>query len=73
MVNINDEDVEVRLKLSIIVILVKIRQVKMDFIAYAKAAGTRKLNNKRCKNMDVTKKWAWARMDNCIKIKFLIY
>ena len=45
----------------------------MDFIAYAKAAGTRKLNHKSCKNMDVTKKWAWARMDNCIKIKFLIY
>ena len=28
----------------------------MDFIAYAKAAGTRKLNHKFCKNMDVTKK-----------------
>ena len=28
----------------------------MDFIAYAKAAGTKKLNHKCCKNMDVTKK-----------------
>lgn len=45
----------------------------MDFIAYAKAAGTRKLNHKRCKNVDVMKIWAWARMDNYIKIKFLIY
>ena len=32
----------------------------MDFIAYAKAAEIRKLNHKRCKNMDVTQKWAWA-------------
>lgn len=45
----------------------------MDFIAYAKAAGTRKLNNNLCKNMGITKKWAWARLDNYIKIKFLIY
>ena len=45
----------------------------MDFIAYAKAAGIRKLNHKFCKNMDITKKWAWARLDNYIKIKFLIY
>lgn len=45
----------------------------MDFIAYAKAAGIRKLNHKFCKNMDVTKKQAWARLDNYIKIKFLIY
>ena len=45
----------------------------MDFIAYAKAAGIRKLNHKYYKNMDVMKKWTWARMDNCIKIKFLIY
>lgn len=45
----------------------------MDFIAYAKAAGIRKPNNNLCKNVDVMKKWAWARMDNCIKIKFLIY
>ena len=45
----------------------------MDFIAYAKAAGIKKLNNNLYKNMDITKKWAWARIDNCIKIKFLIY
>ena len=45
----------------------------MDFIVYAKAAGTRKLNHKHYKNMDITKKWAWARLDNYIKIKFLIY
>lgn len=45
----------------------------MDFIAYAKAAGIKKLNNNLRKNMDITKRWAWARMDNCIKIKFLIY
>ena len=45
----------------------------MDFIAYAKVAGIKKLNNNFYKNMDITKKWAWARMDNCIKIKFLIY
>ena len=45
----------------------------MDFIAYAKAAEIKKLNNNLYKNMDITKRWAWARMDNCIKIKFLIY
>lgn len=45
----------------------------MDFIAYAKAAGIKKLNNNLCKNMDITKKQAWARLDNYIKIKFLIY
>lgn len=45
----------------------------MDFIAYAKAAGIKKINNNLYKNMNITKKWAWARMDNCIKIKFLIY
>ena len=45
----------------------------MDFIAYAKADGIGTLNHKFSKKMDVTKKWAWARMDNCIKIKFLIY
>lgn len=28
----------------------------MDFIAYAKAVGIRKLNHKHCKNMNVTKK-----------------